>query len=44
MLFDMPIHITSNIIGTKTMVAKLIGYEKLTTVTCVIFIDPKREI
>jgi hypothetical protein len=45
MFFDMPIHITTNITGTKTMMAKLRGYEKLiTTVTCVLLIDLKREI
>jgi hypothetical protein len=41
----MPIHITTNTTGTKTMVAKLTGYEKLTTtVTSALFIDLKREI
>jgi len=33
MFFDMPIHITITITGTKTLIAILKGYEKLTTVT-----------
>ena len=44
MFFDMPIHITTIITGTKTMMAKLTAYEKLITVTCVLLIDLKREI
>ena len=42
--FDMPIHITTNNAGTKTRMAKLTGYEKLITVTRVLFINLEREI
>jgi hypothetical protein len=35
--FDMPIHIKTNITGTKTMMAKLTGYEKLRSGLCTIY-------